>query len=115
MKNSMRNIILSASCAASMAGVAAVPAVTEHAFVQDPQTRVAALTFTLGAESVVTLDVQTNGVSIGWRNFRGGITGCAFGRVNPAGTYRLEWMPWTTWADAPKTLPPGSVKAVVTA
>ena len=65
MKNSMRNIILSASCAASMAGVAAVPAVTEHAFVQDPQTRVAALTFTLGAESVVTLDVQTNGVSIG--------------------------------------------------
>ena len=111
----MKHILLSAACAASMAAVAAVPAVTELVFVQNPQTHVAAVMFTLGAESVVTLDVQTNGVSIGWRNFRSGVTGCALGKVNPAGTYRLEWLPWTSWTDAPKTLPSNSVTAVVTA
>ena len=94
---------------------AALPTVTETSFVQNADTHKASVSFTLGAKSVVTLDIQTNGVSIGWRNFRGGVTGCDFGKANPAGDYLLEWEPWTTWSDAPKSIPAGSLKAVVTA
>lgn len=91
------------------------PTVTELAFVQDPATHVATVSFTLGESAVVTLDVQTNGVTIGWRNFREGISGCAIGKVNPAGDYVLTWNPTETWHDAPSRIPTGTVAAVVTA
>ena len=91
------------------------PTVTELAFVQDPATHVATVSFTLGESAVVTLDVQTNGVSIGWRNYREGIAGFAPGKVNPAGDYVLTWDPSETWVDAPRRLPTNSVTAVVTA
>ena len=115
MSTAARSFLVFALCAASVSAAASVPTVTEHAFVQNPETHVAVVSFTLGADSIVTLDIQTNGVSIGSRNFRGGVTGCAFGKMNPAGHYRLEWRPWTTWLDAPTSFPAGAVTAVVTA
>ena len=115
MKTASRVFSLFGSSLLSMAAAAAGPTITELSFVQNPESRVAAVSFTLGAESIVTLDVQTNGVSIGWRNYRAGIAGCAFGKINPAGAYRLEWKPWETWTDAPRSLPSNSVKAVITA
>ena len=114
MNNVLKTLFLSVAGLA-LSSWAALPTVTETSFVQNADTHKASVSFTLGAKSVVTLDIQTNGVSIGWRNFRGGVTGCDFGKVNPAGNYRLEWEPWTTWSDAPKNIPAGSLKAVVTA
>ena len=85
MSTAARSFLVFALCAASVSAAASVPTVTEHAFVQNPETHVAVVSFTLGADSIVTLDIQTNGVSIGSRNFRGGVTGCAFGKMNPGG------------------------------
>ena len=113
--NKARQILSISIAAFALSCGAALPTVTETSFVQNADTHKASVSFTLGAKSVITLDIQTNGVSIGWRNFRGGVTGCDLGKANPAGDYLLEWEPWTTWSDAPKRIPEGSLKAVVTA
>ena len=48
---------------------AATPAVTDVTLAQDPVTRAATITYKLtGADAIVTLDVRTNGVSIGAAN-----------------------------------------------
>jgi formylglycine-generating enzyme required for sulfatase activity len=111
----MKFLLLSSAAIAALTCSAAAPEIIEASFTQDENTHKATVEFTLGAESIVTLDIQTNGVSIGWRNYRDGITGCNFGKANPAGTYKLEWKPWTTWIDAPRKIPAGFVKAVITA
>ena len=75
---------------------AAEPRIKSFAFDQDRQAAVT-ISFKLDEKAVLTMDVKTNGVSIGWRNFRDGVTGADLNRVNPAGDYTLSWNPHETW------------------
>jgi hypothetical protein len=99
----------------SSALFAAVPFVGECDFVQDADSGVASVSFTLAEDAVVTFDVLTNGVSIGWRNFRSGISGCKLGEVNPAGDYELKWDVYGSWGVKQLPIRAGGIKAVVTA
>ncbi len=100
-------------CAGSL--LAAELGINSLSFTQNSQTHVASVGFTLTSEAVVTFDIQTNGISIGWRNFREGlVSDCAFGKVNAAGDYSVSWKPYETWLDAPRRFDVGAIKAVVT-
>lgn len=111
MKTLLSLVLAGCATAAS----AAAPKITEATFVQDRATREATVSFKLAADAVLTLDIQTNGVSIGWRNFRGGITGCDLGKLNKAGSYTLRWTPFETWKTDVKRFAAGDIKAVITA
>ena len=111
----MKRFVFSASVLASSLAFAAAPEVSELEFSQDSSTGRATVSFSLAGDAVVTFDVQTNGVSIGWRNFRPSTTGCAFGKVNPAGDYTLTWDVYDGWGANLRKIPVGGIKAVVTA
>ncbi len=92
------NILIAlAVCGLSVRGA---PRLDNYSFTQDEQSGIVTISFDLRESSVLTLDVLTNGVSIGWRNFRGGFSGADIGKVNPAGSYSLVWRPMSTWKTA---------------
>ena len=102
--------------AASFAFAAvAAPSIANYAFSQDSASGLAMVSFDLEESAVLTMDVLTNGVSIGWRNFRGGVTGAALGKVNPAGHYVLSWRPMDTWLTSQTKIPPGGIAIEVRA
>ena len=83
------------SVACALSGTAA-PRISNFTFVQERSSDVT-VSFSLNESAVLTMDVLTNGVSIGWRNFRNGISGAVLNEVNPAGDYMLTWKPSETW------------------
>ena len=112
-----KSVLISAfSSVAAALVAAAAPSVGDVALVQDAETRRVTVSYTLAGEpAIVTLDIQTNGVSIGSAHVTG-----VFGDVNavvqPTGeseTRRIWWQPDVSWAFNRVT--DGSLKAVVTA
>ena len=84
---------------AVLAGVvlAAPPTISNFGFSQNKDTTEVTVTFTLEGDAILTMNVKTNGVSIGWRNFRSGVTGAKLNQCNAAGNYELKWRPVETW------------------
>ena len=98
----------------AFAAVADDPAVTGVKMSQGAR-RVVTVEYTIeNAPAVVTLDIQTNGVSIGAANISGG--GYLSGDVNKVikedGTYKIKWDVASAWPD--HDIPSG-VRAVVSA
>ena len=83
-------------------------------FVQDESTRLVTISYELeNAPAIVTVDIQTNGVSIGAENFRD-----LGGDVNMkviAGKHQITWQPLVEWPSAPQHLRAQNAKAVVKA
>lgn len=103
------------SLAAASLG-AAVPSIKANSvtFVQDESTRLVTISYELeNAPAIVTVDIQTNGVSIGAENFRD-----LGGDVNMkviAGKHQITWQPLVEWPSAPQHLRAQNAKAVVKA
>ena len=103
------------SLAAASLG-AAVPSIKANSvtFSQDEGTRLVTISYELeNAPAIVTVDIQTNGVSIGAENFRD-----LGGDVNMkviAGKHQITWQPLVEWPSAPQHLRAQNAKAVVKA
>ena len=98
------SILLAAVSAATIAS-AATPVIRPEtvSFANVSATSDVAINFTLEGEAgIVTLDILTNGVSIGAANFRdglyrNGVKADVFGRIIEPGEYKLVWKAGETW------------------
>ncbi|MBQ3289307.1 MAG: formylglycine-generating enzyme family protein [Kiritimatiellae bacterium] len=84
-----------ATMAAAVAEAAALPQLTHVRVSQDAVTQCVTVDYALDAPAIVTLDVLTNGVSIGAANVT-----CAYGDVNRlvgGGAHRLCWPAAKSW------------------
>ena len=91
----MKYFALTASTFLGTLGVFAAPTVTVNSAVQDADTRVVTVNYTLSEAAIVTLDVLTNGVSIGAGNIKS-----VWGDANKklaAGNHTLMWQPIDDW------------------
>lgn len=105
-----RNLIAAGLVLVSGAAAAA-PSVSGVSLAQDAATGVVTISYTLaGGPAIVTLDIETNGVSIGAANIRT-LSGPMNCRVDKAGTYSVAWLAGRDWEG---TLD-ASVRAVVKA
>ena len=112
MNRSILFCAVSLGCAVTWAA----PAVSDVALVQDAATRRVEISYKLtGEAAIVTLDIQTNGVSIGAAHFAD-----AFGDLNDVvqpttgdAVRRIWWQPDVSWAF--NRVADGSLKAVLTA
>lgn len=105
---------LAASAALTLCSLAVEPEITNVKMTQGAR-RVVTVEYTIeNAPAVVTLDIQTNGVSIGAANISGGghLTGEVNKVVEEDGTYRIRWDVASAWPD--HDIPSG-VRAVVSA
>ncbi len=88
-------LLLLASCAA----YASMPEVENLQVTQDPKTHIVDVSFTLSAKAVVTLDVLTNGVTVGVDKYSSFYdtanpkSGFPAGRVVAAGSHLWQWRP----------------------
>ena len=111
----MKKSLAILSVGAAWAAFASVPTVVPGSVscVQDHQSRIVTISYDLaGDPGIVTLDLQTNGVSIGAANFVN-ITGDVNRKVQPGEGKTITWRPFESWPGHRFT--DGSVKAVVTA
>lgn len=111
----MKKSLAILSVGAAWAVFASVPTVVPGSVscVQDHQSRIVTISYDLaGDPGIVTLDLQTNGVSIGAANFVN-ITGDVNRKVQPGEGKTITWRPFESWPGHKFT--DGSVKAVVTA
>ena len=96
---------------------AAMPEVSGVTFAQDAATRLVTITYSLAnAPAVVTVDVQTNGVSIGDANlhyFDGAVNRVVTQADATGGVYTMTWRPHKAWPE--HKIIDGSVSAVVKA
>ena len=109
----IKPVVASISAMCSLV-LAAAPVVRESSvtFTQKKNSAYVTIDYVLdGDPAVVTVDIQTNGVSIGAANFRS-ISGDV-GRVIQPGSRSIRWMARKDWPD--RRFDDGSVKAVVTA
>lgn len=87
----------------SALSAAAMPEVTATSVSQDEMTHVVTLKYTLSEDAIVTLDVTTNGVSIGYDNYANiceplsDVEGFPANRVVKAGAHTLMWRPHKSW------------------
>ncbi len=110
-----------AVCAAAVIAAtrlyAVMPEVSDVTFTQDAATRLVTITYRLAnAPAVVTVDVQTNGVSIGDANlhyFDGAVNRVVTEADATDGAYTMTWHPYKAWPEHKIT--DGSVSAVVKA
>ena len=91
----MKRFALTASTLLGTIGVLAAPTVTVDSAVQDADTRVVTVNYTLSEPAIVTLDVLTNGVSIGAGNIKS-VWGDANKKLT-AGSHTLMWQPLDDW------------------
>ena len=95
---------------ASVASAVAVPQLSNVSMTQDVRSRLVTITYTIDQPAVITLDVLTNGVSVG-RGVLDRIEGSCDCRVEP-GTYTFLWHPDETMPGAGKiTLEKGGCQA----
>lgn len=91
----MKSFALTVSTLLGTLGVFAAPTATITSAVQDADTRVVTVNYTLSEAAIVTLDVLTNGVSIGAGNVKS-----VWGDANKklaAGAHTLTWQPLDDW------------------
>ncbi len=110
----MKKLILGVLCASSLVALA-VPHVTDVTMTQNAFTRLVTITYKLLDEpGIVTLDVQTNGVSIGGEYLTLLAEDVNRKIENDANAVRrILWRPDQTWPN--QLITNGSVRAVVTA
>ena len=96
------------------AAFAATPVVVESSVrFEQGDSRVVTITYDLeGSDAVVTVDIQTNGVSIGAANFTN-MEGDVNRLVRQGVGRTVTWEPWSSWPD--QRITDNSVTAVVTA
>ena len=115
-KNSSISFLLVSALAVSTSfnAFAAKPEVGNVTVSQDKFTRVVTVEYTLSSEpGIVTLDIQTNGVSIGSENFLK-VQGDVNKVVAPGGEKKtITWYPHIEWPN--RKITDGSLKAVVNA
>ena len=87
--------VVAALAAAVLHAGASVPQLTLTRVAQDPVTRCVTVDYSLDAPAIVTLDVTTNGVSIGAANVTH-VCGDA-NRLVGAGAHSLHWMAAQSW------------------
>ena len=112
----MKTIMTLASTLATGSLLAATPVITENSvtMTQDASTRTVTITYTLeDAPAIVTLDIQTNGVSIGCQHFQN-LGGDVNMKVQPD-THTITWQPDVDWGCGPQRMTVKDVKAVVKA
>ena len=91
----MKSFALTVSTLLGAFGAFAAPTVAVSSAVQDADTRVVTVNYTLSEPAIVTLDVLTNGVSIGAGNVKS-----VWGDANKklaAGNHTLTWQPLEDW------------------
>ena len=93
----MKSLLTGVFALVSVLALAAPPQISGFEFEQHPSTADVTVRFKLVGDAILTMDVKTNGVSIGWRNFREGVVGAKLNQLNPAGDYTLVWKPAETW------------------
>ena len=96
MKNTLSTLLLAASLAAPAFADPADPQISGFSVSQDSR-RVVSVSYTLDEPAYVTLDVLTNGVSIGGANIQN-VVGDCFALV-PAGTHSIQWFARKSWPD----------------
>lgn len=112
----MKSIMFLASMASSASLMATLPTITANSvtMTQDQSSRLVTISYTLqDAPAIVTVDIQTNGVSIGADKFQY-VAGAVNMKVQP-GTHQITWQPAVEWPSAPQRLIASGVKAVVKA
>ena len=62
----------------------ATPAITSYTLEQNEKSRLVTIRYTLSDDAIVTLDVTTNGVSIGMQNFKSIVSPTADNELVPA-------------------------------
>ena len=96
--------VVAAFVSASLFASVAKPVVTASSWSQDKGSRKVTVSYTLDAPAIVTMDVLTNGVSIGMRNVQG-LRGDVHKLVeDPGVTHTIEWLPYESWASGAKRL-----------
>ena len=110
----MARIRLPLTLAAAILTPVALFAVTVESvsLTQDPHTRMSEIAYSVSDACVVTLDIQTNGVSIGAENLGPHLAGDVNVKVG-AGAHRIFWQPDRSWPG--HKVDDGSLRAVVTA
>ena len=112
----MKGIVFLASIATSASLMATLPTITANSvtMTQDQSSRLVTISYTLAdAPAIVTVDIQTNGVSIGADKFQY-VAGAVNMKVQP-GTHQITWQPMVEWPSAPQRLVAYGAKAVVKA
>ena len=95
-KSSFAYLLLAIPFAAGAANMTAPIAVSGTRFSQDRQTQKVTVKYALanqGGPAWVTMDVLTNGVSIGGANIQA-VTGDCFKKVAAGNNHVVEWNPW---------------------
>ena len=116
MKTTLEKSVTLLSTVLAGSVFAATPSIPANgvSMLQDANTRTVTITYTLeSAPAIVTLDIQTNGVSIGCRHFQN-LGGDVNMKVS-AGTHTITWQPDVEWSGAPQRVTAENVKAVVKA
>ena len=100
MAISLKDVSVVVASAISVAAWAAKPEVSNVVMSQDAQTRLVTVTYELTSQpGIITIDVCTNGVSIGAENFAS-VAGDVNRIVQPgAGTRTITWWPCSDWPD----------------
>ena len=94
--------LFSLSLAATFS-LAAAPKITSYTLEQDAKTHLVTIKYTLSEDAIVTLDVQTNGVSIGLQNFKSIVSPTSDNELVPAfrvlraGEHTILWKPQRDW------------------
>ena len=99
----MKSILFLASIASSASLMATLPTITANSvtMTQDQASRLVTISYTLqDAPAIVTVDIQTNGVSIGAEKFQY-VGGDVNMKVQP-GTHQITWQPMVEWPSAPQ-------------
>ena len=91
----MKSTIIAAVAATAVSSFAG-PHFLDAGFVQDPTSHHVTISYTLDEPAVVSLDVLTNGVSIG-RSAVDAMDDGTFHRKVEAGLHTLTWVPHKTW------------------
>lgn len=107
----MRTLLFAIASAASLLSFAG-PHVINAGFTQDRYSRQVAIGYELDAPAVVSLDILTNGVSIG-RYAIASLDDGTFHRKVDAGVHSLRWAPYKTLDQT--VFPDGSVRVEITA
>ena len=96
MKNfiPLSTILLAAAVCADPAD----PQISNVRLTQNSISRRVTVRYDLDEAAVVTMDVLTNGVSIGGANIQA-VTGDCFKKVAAGNNHVVEWNPWLSWPD----------------